>query len=289
MDVTYAEASTTRDTPWALSKLPAFPAVATKLIRLLGHEDVEIGRIADLISLDTALSAEVLRMANSALFRPLSNIENVPHAVAMLGIERVRALAMTVAIMGSYLKGVVSVNLLKRCWRHSLVTAILAERFAAATSIANDSAYAAGLLHDLGRLGLIVSHPAEYENVIAVAEDNAFDVRECELQLFDIDHCEAGRWMAQQWNFPSEFSEVAAHHHVERAGPPWDLMALVRLSCLTATALGHESVRPLQQPTPEELAALVPEPLRPKVRFDFEELREWVEGRLKEIEPGRPA
>ena len=67
-----------------------------------------------------------------------------------------------------------------------------------------DRAYTAGLLHDVGRLALLVKYPKEYANLLAVVAENPFDMLDTERQLFDIDHCEAGDYLSKTWTFPPD-------------------------------------------------------------------------------------
>ena len=103
--------------------------------------------------------------------------------------------------------------LLRRCWSHSLACGMFSQELATACFMKADEAYTAGLLHDIGRLGLLAAYPVEYANVLNVAVEYSFDVLHCERELFDIDHSEAGAWLAEQWKLPPELSVIAAHHH----------------------------------------------------------------------------
>src|SRR5205823_15038432 len=82
--------------------------------------------------------------------------------------------------------------LLRRCWSHSLACGMFSQELATACFMKADEAYTAGLLHAIGRLGLLAAYPVEYANVLNVAVEYSFDVLHCERELFDIDHCEAG-------------------------------------------------------------------------------------------------
>ena len=266
---------TAQKLPWALRQLPSFPAVATKVLQLLAKEDVPIRRIVDLIRTDPAFSAGILRVANSALFGFVAQVETVKHAVVIVGLDRVRTLTLTVA-MGSYLKAALRIVTLRGCWRHSLACALLSEELATSCSVHLDRAYTAGLLHDIGRLGLLVAYPAEYSNVLAVTEENSMDILQVERDLFDIDHCQAGRWLMKEWKFPEEFHDIAARHHSEPTTGEFDLLALVRLACRLADTLGFQAVKPARLWTFQEIQAALPEPLQQRFNPDPDSLRTRV-------------
>src|SRR5437016_13440930 len=84
--------------PWALKNLPPFRPVAVKLLRLTAQDDVPLNRIQAVLRTDVAFSAEVLRLANSALIGSRNVAGNVAHAVALLGLEPLKGLSMTIAM-----------------------------------------------------------------------------------------------------------------------------------------------------------------------------------------------
>ncbi|MBM3813900.1 MAG: HDOD domain-containing protein [Acidimicrobiia bacterium] len=231
--------------PWALRELPAFPSITTKLLQLLSSSDTQVNKLVDLLRSDAALSAELLRRANSALYGFRSQVGSLQHAVMLLGFDQMKSLAMAVS-MGAYLKSALRIAALRRCWRHSLATALVAEQLARHMKLDPDGAYTAGLLHDIGLLGLMVNYPEAYSEMLVVGSENAFDIRTVERAQFDVDHCEAGAWLAQQWNFPEEIQQAAARHHEKPADDHSSLTACIYWSSRLADALGF-----LVNPTPD--------------------------------------
>src|SRR6266849_3638406 len=84
--------------PWALKNLPPFRPVAVKLLRLTAQDDVQLNNVQRVLRTDVAFSAEVLRLANSALLGLRYGVSTVEHAVGLLGLERLKALSMTIAM-----------------------------------------------------------------------------------------------------------------------------------------------------------------------------------------------
>lgn len=269
---------------WALRKLPPFPAIATKLLQLLSHDEAEISDIVGLIRADAAFSSELLRVANSPIYGLRSQVSGIQHAVVILGFNTVKAFAMTIS-MKNFLRAAMRIDLLRRVWRHSLACALISEEVSAACSKfgghpPDDRAYTAGLLHDIGRLGLLVKYPQEYANLLAVVVENPFDILDTERQLFDIDHCEAGRWLAEKWKFPAEIQEVAAHHHDPPHPGQSEVADLVRLSVLLADSLGFDVVSPRRTYAMDEIRALLPHPAQYRFNADPDELKARITERL---------
>lgn len=267
--------------PWALEGLPPFPPVATRILEVLSEDDAVLVQIAELIRLDAAFTGELLRLANSAAYGFSSRIDNVARAIVLLGTERVKALTMTVAL-GAYAAGGKNDEALLRCWLHSLATAFLADELAPQCGLNRDRAYTAGLLHDIGRLGLLVAYPKEYSNLIAVAVENSMDVIEVERAMFDIDHCEAGQWLAREWRFPEELEGAIGTHHSPPKGPEKDICWLIRETCRLADALGFYVV-PSSPVNVDEISREFPEPVRTRLSEDAAELATRLQSKINAI------
>lgn len=264
--------------PWALSTLPPFPAVALKVLEELSKEEFETRQVVRWIESDPAFTAELLRVANSALYGFSHQIPSVHRAAMTLGADFVKALAMTVA-MRTYLKTALRLPVLRRCWRHSLACGVLAGELCSATRGASDSAYTAGLLHDIGRMGLLATYPAEYANILGVSTEHSFDLLHCEHELFDIDHCEAGAWMAREWKLPTELIDIAARHH-EEFDRENTLLNSVRLACRMADALGFSVIQDRSLDDFLGLMGRLPPESRSRFPETFEELKAMVVSRI---------
>ena len=268
--------------PWALKGLPPFPPVATRILEVLSQDDAVLKQLAELIRMDAAFTAEVLRLANSAAFGFASKVDNVARAIILLGTERVKALTMTVAL-GMYTKAAKKDQVMRNCWLHSLAAAFLADDLAAACGLSKDQSYTAGLLHDIGRLALLVAYPAEYTNMAAVAQENSIEVCEVERGMFDIDHCQAGVWLATEWNFPEELLDAIGNHHNAPNTLERDLGWLVRLSCRMADSLGFQAVTPIQAEPFEEIRAELPASALRRLPEDPQEVTSRIQAKISTV------
>jgi HD-like signal output (HDOD) protein len=252
----------------ALRRLPPFPAVATKLLGLLADEDVAIKKVVDLIRADAALTAELLRIVNSPIYGFASHIGSLQNAITLLGFQTVRSFALTVSMKG-FLHTALRIDLLRSVWRHSLASALLADELSKVCSPnlgREDGAYTAGLLHNIGSLGLFVAHPRTYAEVLEGARGE--DLLERERATLGIDHCEAGGWLARNWGFPDELRRVVISHHQPVRENGFELVDLARLAILMADCLGFAFVPPAKEPTLVELRGMLPR--EAQYRFDPE-------------------
>jgi len=263
-----------------LDRIPAFPPIVLRLLDLLARDDVEIRELVALISSDPAFSAQILRVANSPLFGFRSRIDSLQSALVVLGLRRVRSFSLTVAT-ANHMQTALRIEELSRCWRHMLACALLTEELARSCNRFEDRAYTAGLLHDVGRLGLLLAYPKEYAEMLRSSGRNSLELLDYEKQTLGMDHCEAGRALAEYWCLPPDFQIIAARHHDPQANAEVDLLTLVHLGCRLADSLGFWVVEPLQPSTPNEIQAALPPLLAKRIRIDGDRWKETVERRIR--------
>jgi len=243
--------------PWALRLVPPFPAVAQRVLKLVSAEDVGPYAVGELIKMDPSFSAELLRFANSALFGARREVRSLTHAILMVGTDRIKTMA-TLVVVNRMVRASVRVEALRKVWIHSLVTALIAEQAARSARFSCDGAYTAGLLHNLGTLGLMSAFPDEYSRMLEVSNDFGFDLLRTERDLFEIDHCAAGAFLAQDWDFPDELAAAIATHHDEPVPEAVSLDNLIKVSWRLADVLGYAAFSPDRPWTYEELIAFLP-------------------------------
>src|ERR1700722_13015620 len=191
----------------SLKKVPPFPPVAAKLLSLLSSPAVDTNEVADLIGSDATFTARLLQRVNSAEFGILTDITNVRRAVALLGLDTTRQIILTQAT-ATYAQGGLKTEAMRRCWQHTVATAVLADEIAMACGEFSSVAFTAGIMHDIGRLGLLVAYPEEYERVIRDAAERSLDVLDFEEEEFGAHHAEAGRMLAERWELPSDMAVI---------------------------------------------------------------------------------
>ncbi len=251
-----------------LDHLPQFPAIATKLMRVLSNDDTSMQTIADLVRVDSALSVELLRVVNSPLFGFPTHIGSIQQTLILLGMEAVKRHVLA-ASMKMFFRCPLRLDLLRGIWRHSVACALVCEELSIACSTAqkpDDGVYTAGLLHDVGRLGLFVSRPRVYAHVL---ETSGAGLREREVQAFGFDHCEAGAWLASKWGLPPEIQYVAAGHHEPLNGEINGTEDIVRIGVLLTDNLGFDVLPPERPYTLQEIRTLLPHSAQ--YRFDPDE------------------
>jgi HD-like signal output (HDOD) protein len=275
----------------SLAKIPAFPSVVLRVLEVVSDDEPDLIRLVSEINSDATLSAQVLRLANSPLFAFTGQISSVQHAVAALGIEQIQSLVMSVAT-ANYSKAAFRSESLRKCWRHTVASAVVCREIARAAGMPPEESYSLGLLHDIGRLGLLAAWPDDYSRILEEATNTGNSLLELERNLFDMDHCEVGHQLATQWKLPPQFIAVAGHHH---DSPPEseDLnhLSITHIGCRMADALGYWAAKPAAHVEPGDLYTLLPATVREHFPADPEELRLLIERAVNDDRPalGRPA
>ncbi len=239
----------------AIKELPPFPAIATKLLTVIADEDADFRQVSQLIMTDTALSGQVVRLANSSLFGFRQGVNSVLRALCLMGANRVRDMVVTVALKG-YIGG--DKSLARACWRHCVATALWGEAIAQWSRFDRPMAYTAGILHDLGRIALLKLSPDEYAAFCEKASGSSgHDFRWLERDIFAFDHCEVGGYLSKTWDFQPALGDVIAHHHdeVRPESPP--VRVLVQAACTAASMSGFHAAGPPREWEPAQIENLL--------------------------------
>lgn len=268
----------------ATERLPPFPALATKLLRVLSRDDPDSKEIVNLIRSDTALSSELLRIVNSPLYSFSGRVGSIEGAVSLLGFTVVKSFALTVSVRAMF-RGALRLDLLRSVWRHSLACALLGEGLSIACSPlrrADDRAYTYGLLHDIGRLALFVGHPDEYGTLLTAGAQP--DILDMERQVFGADHCQIGAELAKAWGFPEELQYVVSTHHEPPSRSGFELVDMVRVAVLLADELGFDAVPRANAFTPGQILSFLPPSAQYRMEADADTLRARTQSRLDALD-----
>jgi len=237
-------AATIRDRVQQIETMPAIPAVFLPLMNLLSHSggDVRLDDVVRLVSYDSNIAGQCLRVAASPLFGLAKPPESIKAAVLTLGLRRVETMLLTCCLGQAFpaTKWVLDPAVF---WRHSLGCAMVCRRFSEKLAHSDvEKAYMAGLLHDLGFMVNCLAFSKEFSAAMARAYEQEIPLSEAEQATMGFTHCETGQELAEKWKLADDVIEVIAHHHsVELSHNAQPLVALVHLSDLLCRmrALGY--------------------------------------------------
>lgn len=260
-------------------RLPSLPMVVLDVMRSFEKEDIEVDQIVNELAKDQALSARVLRLANSSFYGLQSKIATLHNAVVVIGFRQLRSTVAVVSITQCFTNRHLPNFDFPSFWRHSTAVGLAAQASAKKTGHSTEIAFMAGLLHDIGRLVLLSSFPKHTAEVLNFARAENCLMLDAEHAVIGIDHAMVGKALAEQWQFPSVIGDAIGAHHQPDTLPATSLAGVVHLADAITHAMGvsndsKEWVPPLSDITFNRLNLNV---------TDLQQIMETVETR---IDPG---
>ena len=224
-----------------IEAMPAIPAVFLPLLNMLSDpaKDVALEEVVRLISYDNSIAAQCMRVASSPLFGLTHAPTSIKSAVISLGLRRVETILLTCCLGQAFpakkwaLDPVVF-------WRNSMGCALVCRKFSEKLRAGDaETAYMAGLLHDIGFMVNCLAFAQEFQLAMTSAVREEVTLDTAELATMGFTHCDTGRALAEKWDLSKDLVEVIAHHHaVEQSHSAQPLVALVHLSDLLCRMRG---------------------------------------------------
>jgi putative nucleotidyltransferase with HDIG domain len=191
-----------------INSLPTVPGVLKRLSGVIEKPRITIVEISAFISNDPALTTKVLKMVNSAIYGFPGRIASVSHATMLLGLNVIKGLLLGVSVFELMRKTMGGL------YEHSLACAIASRVIARKKGLKEpEEVSVAGLLHDIGKVILILEFSKEYEAAMNEAQGKKISIFEAEKNQFNVTHADVGSWLAEKWNFPRSLIEVIKFHH----------------------------------------------------------------------------
>jgi putative nucleotidyltransferase with HDIG domain len=229
-----------------IRKLPAAPSLHARVTEQLQSPNASIQTVALLISQDPVMSAKILQVANSAFFSLAQEVTDTAEAVMVMGTERVRSLILLAGVFSQYGDAKCSGFSPEPIWSHSLQVAMFARSITFGelkdVRIA-ETAFTAGLLHDIGKLVLAGNVPEMYDTAHRVQISKGISQREAELITLGTTHAELGACLLATWGLPLPILEAIAWHHepLKSGETGCSLLAAVHVANVFAQESGQGS------------------------------------------------
>ncbi len=193
----------------------------SRILEAASDTNTSAQQLASLLEMDHAISARVLRLANSAFFG--RSVDTVHRAVVVLGFDSVRSLALATSVFGNLSHNQPTAFDPRQFWMHSLGAATAAKLVAEkAHPKSGASCFTAGLLHDIGKYVMGLQLGDDYRELVETARRESLPLTEVERSHLGATHTEVGRWVARKWCFPALLVDVISHlYDFESYGGPY--------------------------------------------------------------------
>lgn len=227
-----------------LRTLPSLPSLYFRIMEAVSSPESTLDDVGRIISSDPSMTAKILQLVNSAFFGMARSVSDPTEAVQYLGIERVRALVLSLHVFSCFEQVRIRSFSIEQTFHHctstGLVARVVARMQKAGREIA-DEACVAGMLHDIGKVMLATSLPGEYEKAVQLAVQRKIPISEAEREIFGATHSQVGAYLLGLWGLPVTIVEAVAFHHDPRqsTGDAFSPLTAVHVAnCLTAEIHG---------------------------------------------------
>ena len=215
-----------------VDKMPSLSTTVSKVLEICSRPDTVPNDLNRVIALDPVLAGQVLKLINSAYYSLMNKVTSLTRAIIMLGLNTVKNLALSTAIIRSVSQAKKSRALpIRAFWAHSIAVGVMAKLLAAGRGLSlaeREEYFVAGLLHDLGKIPI----GDEYTEVLARVETAQNPLATVEQQVLGLDHEEVGAMIATKWKLNAVLTDAICHHHAPElaAAAHRDLVATVALA-----------------------------------------------------------
>ena len=204
-------------------KLPSPPAIAIRILEIVKRDEGSFKQLATVIQSDPALASKVLRLVNSAFYARPRQIGSIDTAVAVLGANAVKNMALSFVLCESFKTTSDGERFdFDRFWRRSITAAVASELICKAARIKQDEIFVTSLLQDIGIAAMFACRPDDYLKVLDEKVITGLPVAVVERQIFGFDHQELGSELLKAWGLPSSIYLPLLYHH-EAEGLPRSL------------------------------------------------------------------
>jgi len=226
-----------------------------RVIALTKNPATTVKELETVIGQDPALTASILRQANSAYYGYARRISSLQEAIVMLGFQMIQGLSMSAAIAPLLKNRLVGYEIdQEELWKHSLLTALAARRLCQHRKLPyGDVAFTAGLLHDIGKLIISIYVRQVGDYLLKKVSEAKFSYVELEEKVIGFDHARAGGFLARAWNLPDDLvAAISFHHSLSDAQNFAELSSVIHVANGLANILGvgggvDSGFNPIQQ------------------------------------------
>ena len=201
-----------------ISRMPSFSTTITKVLEICNSPTTSPNDLNRVISLDPVLTGKVLNLINSAYYALPNQITSLTRAIIMIGINTVKNLALSTAVLDSVGReeGSFQAFSMDDFWTHSICVGVTAKLLAGIKNVPvteREEYFVAGLLHDLGKIPLINCFNIDYVLALELSEEREVPLVKAEMETLDVDHGMVGGMIADKWQLNTSMNSAMCHHH----------------------------------------------------------------------------
>ncbi len=196
--------------------LPSYPSIYMEIVDELKKQNPSADRVGEIISRDIGMSAKVIQLVNSAYFGLSRTITSPSQGAVILGLETIRDLVLSLQVFSQFDMNKIRRLGLEDIWDHSLAVGVYSRTITKSMTSDKEkinSAFLAGLLHDMGKLLLAEHFTMKYYSTLGAARQQNIPLFESEMRSFGSTHGRLGAYLLGCWGLPVSVVEGLAYHH----------------------------------------------------------------------------
>jgi len=263
-----------------IDELLTLPIIAMEVSKMLQDFDTSTKRLGEIIQKDQAIVSKILRLVNSAFFGLQSKVNNIPHALMVLGFNTVRNAVISISVSDALsTKDMPEGFDIRDFWKHSVAVAITSRRLAERTKlVAPDDCFIGGLLHDIGKIIIAQYFREIFLNILRLIKDEGQTFSEAEKEIIPIGHDEIGGYLAKQWKLsPDLVNSIKYHHSMRTMIDNLNFLLIIHAADFIVNHLNKDSDEVFTAPGMREDAAEL-------MKDQLETIGEWFPDAATEID-----
>ncbi len=233
-----------RDKVKTIINLPALPSLAMEVVEMVDNPKTSASQLGKVISTDQALTAKVLKIANSPFYGFPKKISTIDFAIIVLGFDALKEIVISISLVSSLQKKSDNYFDSKAFWDHAIATGVIARKLARDLGYrVSGEVFVGGLLHDMGISVMHRYFNNEFKRIVNIARESDLTFIEAEESVLGVTHAEIGSWLAERWNLPDHLVEaVLLHNTPGKAQINPQLVSIIHCADVFATRINGTPV-----------------------------------------------
>jgi len=205
-----------------IDMLPSLPDVASRIINMVNDPNVSFKTVGEEISKDQAMTANILKLCNSAYFSKGKEITSIERAIVTLGLKEVKDIVMVVAAKPVLDKMVIGYDLAKGdLWQQGLIVATMSKKIAEMKKRKDisDVVFTGGIIHNVGKIVLAIYVQRTFNEILETVQTKGVPFNTAEKEIMGYDHQEIGEKILEKWNFPAVLKAIVRYYKEPENAP----------------------------------------------------------------------
>ncbi|MBN2427292.1 MAG: GGDEF domain-containing protein [Deltaproteobacteria bacterium] len=251
--------------------LPSPPAIAVKVLDAVKDDQESFRALAQVISSDPALTAKMLKVANSSIYGLARRVDSIEMALTVLGSKALKNIALSFVIVGEFQNACQGSFDFTKFWKGSITSAVAAEMYSSMLGEKSDDTFVSALLQNIGYLVMFLTQPKKFFQLMSQGDGPRSEDLKVEKKIFGYDHQEFGAALLKSWGLPETiYMPILSHHVPEQSQENFHKSASILF-------ISHQLSLVYQGFNPGEKARLVQKLLNEKYQFPAEKAEKLID------------